>query len=229
MGNELPEDMIKYIPFLEQAAMVTLRAGNYSLSETVLRSILNVVLERQRSDGKRIHKGSFYHNIGFSLVMQKELLNAFRNFLMAYIEDCINLPEREDEADKYPAGRVITKGFVIHQENLSSIKKIVKEKRLTPEKLLEPEDIFRLLLKERGIKETDIESLCFKPFSIDRIQSTLFVSLTGEAAEFLNEIVSKKKEAIIQKAAEIATRRGSKIVTGADIREAKKQLGEIYQ
>lgn len=66
--------------------------------------------------------------------------------------------------------------------------------------------------------------LCAQPVTIESVQRVLFINLTSEAASFLDELVSKKKEAIIQKAAAIASRRGSRIVTGSDIREARKQL-----
>ena len=55
MNSDLPDDMKQYVPAVEQAAMITLRVGNYKLAEKLLRDVLETVLERQTLDNRRIH------------------------------------------------------------------------------------------------------------------------------------------------------------------------------
>lgn len=153
MDSDLPQDMKEYVPAVEQAAMITLRAGNYALAKRIIRELLEAVLDRQKLDNRRIHKGSFYYNIGFSLAMQNQLTEALRNFLLAYVEDCINARKTEDEADTFPAARVLIKGFSIGEKSLSSIKNLVSNNRKTPADLIDPEIVFKSFLKESRVEE----------------------------------------------------------------------------
>ena len=126
---QLPSDLQKYFVSLEQQASAMLRSGDYELSENVYRLMLNMVLDRQRANG-RIHKGSYYHHIGFCLVLWKKLKEALLNFLLAYIEDTINTEVgHEDDADREPASRVLRESFHLRNSVFDNIKKSLHRKK----------------------------------------------------------------------------------------------------
>ena len=187
--------------------------------------MLETVIKRQESEKRRIHKGSYFHNIGFSLVLQNRLLDALRNFLLAYIEDSINTSiNQEARADTAPAARVLKRGFLLRTHIMETIKEIVISKKQNQEIILNPEDVLAELLENVHITEDDLFSLCTKPPHLDQAKDTLFVNLTPEAKSSLDQIVTKMTNRVLQRAATIAKKRNSKVVTGDDVKKAIKQL-----
>lgn len=227
LSSEIPKDLQNIFSGLEQQAVATLRAGQYELAEKLFRTMLDTIMKHQTDEKRRIHKGSLYHNIGFSLVLQNRLNDGLRNFLLAYIEDCLNVPtNREDEADGYPAARVLRKGFSLQERYLIDLKQTLRSTKLSNRQVLDPDATLGDFLKDAGVDQDDLSALCSRKPTIADVRDTLVVNLTPEAKQVLDNIVSKQTDDVIRKAAAIARRRKSSFVTDADVKEAIGQLEE---
>jgi hypothetical protein len=225
LNTSLPEDLQGDFGSLEQQAVSTMRNGNYELAEKILKAMLETIMKRQEAEKRRIHKGSFFHNIGFSLALQNRLIDSLHNFLLAYIEDCLNTQtDQEELADKLPAARVLRKGFVVRERNLALIRNVTCDKKRLGRIILDPQDILKEILDTIDLNENDLFKLCAVPPSLDGVMNSLVVNLTPEASRVLNDVVAKRMDEVLRIAATIAKKKGEPAVTDDDVREAIEQL-----
>lgn len=225
MNTELPEDLRSHFYALEQQAASLMRSGHYELAEKIFYAMLETVMKRQQKG--RIHKGSYFYNIGFSQVLQDRLIDALHNILLAYVEDCLNTQiNQENSADTLPAARVLRKGFLITDQNLKVIKDIVRGKKQNGEIIFDPEEVFKDFLHDLSVDENNLYALCARRPQLDQVKDTLIVSLTPEAKHALDEIVSKMGDKVLRRAIDIARRRQARVVAEDDVMEAIRQLEE---
>lgn len=225
MSAELPQDLKSHFATLEQQAYSLLRTGNYALAENLYRLMLDTVIKRQETENRRIHKGGYLHQIGFSLVLQDRLSDALKSFLLAYVEDTLNVPlSRENDADGAPAARVLRNGFHLTDATFQAIKNLSRKEKETDRVVKKPETILKKYLRQRQITEKELLSLCAPVPTFDDIQRQLIVTLTPQAQKVLNETVSKLGEQLLQEAIIIAKSKGHKEITEEDIEDAKKKL-----
>lgn len=225
MSAELPQDLRSHFATLEQQAYSLLRTGNYALAENLYRLMLDTVIKRQETENRRIHKGGYLHQIGFSLVLQNKLLDALKSFLLAYVEDTLNVPlTYENNADEAPAARVLRNGFHLTDATFQAIKGLSTKEKETGRVVKKPELILRKYLRQRQISEKELFSLCDPVPTSEDIQRQLIVTLTPQAQKVLNETVSKLGERLLHTAINIAKSKGHKEITEEDIEEAKMKL-----
>jgi len=225
LSAELPQDLKSHFATLEQQAYSLLRTGNYALAENLYRLMLDTVIKRQETENRRIHKGGYLHQIGFSLVLQDRLSDALKSFLLAYVEDTLNVPlSRENDADGAPAARVLRNGFHLTDATFQAIKNLSRKEKETDRVVKKPETILKKYLRQRQITEKELLSLCAPVPTFDDIQRQLIVTLTPQAQKVLNETVSKLGEQLLQEAIIIAKSKGHKEITEEDIEDAKKKL-----
>jgi histone H3/H4 len=215
-GTPLPPDLQKYFANIEEQAATMLRSGDYALSENMYRLMLNIVFERQKDNG-RIHKGGYYHQIGFTLVLQKKLEPAILNFLLAYIEDTINTDlGHENDADKAPASRVLRESFHIQITVLDTIKKISIVKKRTGNIEKQPEMILNEFLEASDANREHLLSLCDPVPTADDIRRSLIINLSPDAQKTLQQAISERNEQILRLAAELAKQNGHPDTVEAD-------------
>lgn len=223
MSSDIPEDLRGHFKALEQQAVFLMRSGNYELAEKIFQAMLDTIFERQEVENRRVHKGSFFHNIGISRVLQKRLMDAMRSFLLAYVEDCIN---EEESADKAPAARILMTGFFLRKQNMLWIKDAVRVRRQRGEDLLNPENVLGGFLSHIGVSENDLFTLCSRLPELELVRNKLVVNLTPKAKQALDKTVSETTNRVLQKALSISKKRGGQRVTENDIQEAIRQLRE---
>lgn len=140
--NEILSDIIGY----EKEAYVNLRVGRYAKAEELFQKQLNLIFEWQAKKDKPIHKGAPLHMMGICLLYQEKIDAAVRFFLLAYVEDTLNVSlELESEADLAPASLMLRSAFRIDVDFLKAIKeyvaKLKKERKWAqardPAKILE--------------------------------------------------------------------------------------------
>ena len=219
MSIELPEDLRPDFISFENQAFNLLRSGKYELAEKLYRMMLDVVLNRQIVIGRRIHKGSYYHMIGFSLALQKKLCDALQNFMLAYIEDTLSTPiEQENAADSAPAGNVLINGFHINGEVLKRVKELSKQNKKENIAIYNPEK----LLTDVGIP--DLLTQCNPQPEVKDVTNVLLVTLTPTAQKTWQENVAKMSEKIIQIARVLAKQREHTEITEDDINDAIEEM-----
>jgi len=222
LSFELPEDLKPDFFNFENQAMSLLRNGKYELAERLYKMLLDIILNKQLKIDRRIHKGSIYHMLGFSLALQKNLCDALHNFVLAYIEDTLSTPmEQENAADSAPAGNVLIKGFHLDEAVLQQIKELAKKNKAENITIYNPEKP----LADLGIP--DLLTQCNPQPQVKDITNVLIVTLTPRAQKTWQENVSKISEKIIQIARALAKEREHAEITEDDINDAiEKMEGE---
>lgn len=161
--RSIPVDMIETIQQLQKEGYINLRIGKYQKSEELYRKELTILIEKQAEEDRPIHKGSPLHMIGVSLLFQEKLEESVRFFLLAYIEDTLNVAFKlEAEADKAPAGVMLRDLFRIDPSFLNQIKEyvsVLKEKRQW-HNARKPEDILAEMAKKLNIDLRNLLALC---------------------------------------------------------------------
>lgn len=225
LNTELPEDLRGHFYALEQQATSLMRDGKYEVAEKLFFTMLETVFERQQEEKRRIHKGSYFHNIGLSQLLQNRLMDSLHNFLLAYIEDCLNVQvNQEDNADTQLAARVLRKGFKVIDENFNLLKNIARTKKQTKEIIIDPENLFKDFLSKTNTDENNLFALCAQPPQFEQLKNTLIINLSPKAKEVLDQIVSRMGNKVLERASLIAQKRKAKAVTEADVRAAIRQL-----
>ena len=226
MSAELPEDLKGHFAALEQQAYSLLRTGKYELAEKLYRLMSDTVINRQETENRRIHKGAYLHQIGFSLVLQDRLSEALQNFLLAYVEDTLNVPlTREDDADGFPAARVLREGFHLGNANFQMIKEISRRKKEDSVVVKNPTVVLEEYLNQIPIDQSELLSLCDRIPSQADLRRLLIVNLTPQARRALNEVTSKLAQRVLRLASDLAKARGHPDqVTEEDISDAIKRL-----
>ena len=124
--RSIPREILTDLLGYEKEAYVNLRVGRYVKAEELLRRQLTMITEWQAKEDRPIHKGAPLHMIGICLLYQEKTDEALRFFLLAYIEDTLNVGfEFESEADLAPASLMLRRGFRIDVNFLKTIKKYV--------------------------------------------------------------------------------------------------------
>lgn len=209
---------------LEQQAISAMRSGDYQFAEKIYRLILDDVREIQEKDNTRIHKGGYYHQLGFILLLEGRLLDSMRSFFLAYIEDTLNVPlGQEDAADTAPAARVLKNGFHLTDETFKATKSISKASR-AGSVVKTPEVILSKVLAAKRINEGGLLSLCNPIPNADEVRRQLFVNLSPQAEKTLNGMMNERMQRVVELAAFIARESGHNVVTEEDIKTAIKKL-----
>ena len=144
----------------ELDAYVKLSAGKAKEAFTLYDEILREIQRNEILQKRAIHKGAIYHMMGICLITQRKTQLAFKRFLLAYIEDTLNVEYgKEKMADAAPAGTVLSNWFGVKATLLKEIKEISKRRKLDnwinlrkPEKILDESEHF-LGINRRNLKE----------------------------------------------------------------------------
>jgi hypothetical protein len=120
--REFPKDIVPDISGLDAVAYLELRNGNYKRAELFYRRELEIIAQKEKERKASIHKGSPYFNLGRSLLLQNRGKEALRNIILAYVEDLLHVPLKEEAtADTWPARTFLLK-LGLSDEALSPLK-----------------------------------------------------------------------------------------------------------
>lgn len=124
--RSIPIKIHKILLETEKEAYVNLRVGRYEKAEELFRHQLDLIMEWQKKEDRTIHKGTPLHMIGICLLYREKIDDALQFFLLAYIEDTLNVGfELESEADLAPASLMLRNAFQIDVGFLKKIKEYV--------------------------------------------------------------------------------------------------------
>lgn len=124
--RSVPREILTDLLGCENEAYVKLRVGRYKEAEELFHRQLALIIEWQAKEDRPIHKGTPLHMIGICLLYQDKIDEALQFFLLAYIEDTLNVGfELESEADLAPASLMLRRAFGIDVSFLKTIKEYV--------------------------------------------------------------------------------------------------------
>ena len=123
---------------------ICIMMGEFGPALKIVKDLYDKMLDWQSKYNLRFHKGYPIHNIGYTLFLQKEYLEARRYFILAYIEDLLSADE-EEEADSTPAGQTLLLGYSFGPELLNILKRKVKELKEEGRIPLRPEEVVQEL------------------------------------------------------------------------------------
>lgn len=142
-------------------AYINLRVGRYEIAEELFRRQLPLIMEWQEKIDRPIHKGAPLHMIGICLLYQEKIDEALRFFLLAYIEDTLNVGfELESEADLLPASLMLRNTFQIDVGFLKGIKEYVAHLKSKGEwaQARDPAKILEVVLNR--VRPPSLRALC---------------------------------------------------------------------
>jgi hypothetical protein len=201
IDRSIPSEIRPQIMQLETEAYVHLRMGRYSQCENLYRDLLGFLYKKQVEHDRAIHKGAPLHMIGLSLLYQEKLEDSVRFFLLAYIEDTLNVSfGNEAEADTAPASRVLRDLFQINIGFLDTVKQFSKNLKEQGkwQAARDPEKILEIVAKRENIDPKNLLALCktrpkpFKKQPIDPLSGTwekrVFIGGSYDQLAILREI-----------------------------------------
>lgn len=122
-----------------------IQAGKYEGAFEAYEELYKLLLTKQPLGG-RYHKGYPLHNMGYILLLQGKQNEALHYFTLAYVEDLLSENKgEEDKADQTPAGRALLQAYLIKEELLRRLKRIVQEKKERSCVVSDPEKVLKEL------------------------------------------------------------------------------------
>lgn len=140
----------------------TIHSGHYREALIIAKSLYRKMLDWQKANNKRYHKGYPLHNIGYALYLQNENKEALKYFILAYIEDLLSA-DRPEEAYATPAGQTLLLGYTLNPEILVSFKKKVNELKKVNRIPNKPEEVLSELWKTEFDYKKSVEAETQKP------------------------------------------------------------------
>jgi len=160
--RSLPDRFIASYQPIELEAQIAFYQERYE--DAAFRRAHEFIVNVQREINRAIHKGAVFYNLGVALVGTGDISQALHNVLLAYAEDTLGTEvDFEDNADRAPAGRFLSDGFVIQLRLLREIKnasRAVKGSVQSWLQALDPESILRQALSRLRIDPDRVLSLC---------------------------------------------------------------------
>ena len=163
VDRSVPSEVRPQIMRLETEAYVHLRMGRYAECGALYRDVLGILYKKQAEQDRPIHKGAPLHMIGLSLLYQEKLEDSVRFFLLAYIEDTLNVGfGNEAEADTAPASRVLRDLFQISIGFLDAVKQFSRDlkERGKWQEAKEPKEILEVVAKREDVDSSNLLALC---------------------------------------------------------------------
>ena len=165
---------------LELQGFENLQKNDFSEAEKAFRLQYDLLLKRQKRNGKRIHKGGPAHNLGVSLLYQGKSVEGLFWLIMAFIEDILS-EEHLFDSDNLPASSVLRGICGVYRQDLDNLETYIfqlKNQCL----VFDPVEINR---SEPTLIDTIIKSsknYAYKSIELERVSSRyLLETKYGEA------------------------------------------------
>lgn len=151
--SPLPPDLDQEFQGMWLANGSLVFSRQYDRAKTGFEKLYRMLLDKQPVKS-RYHKGHVLHQIGIILVLSGNPSKALRYFILAYIEDLLNVePEEDDKADNAPAGRVLRGVYKVNEAALTHLKDIVRKKKSSGSVIRNPESVFAELAQGKSATE----------------------------------------------------------------------------
>jgi len=163
INREIPQNISEECKELQIQGLAQLYREEYQSSRRVFDELLQLLSDAQDKENRPIHKGMPLYNIGIASIGSGDFQNGLYSILLAYIEDTLNHDfDREDEADRCPAGRYLSDIFIIELRFLRDIKRRSWQTKERGEWNLarKPEVILEDVMSSYSIARRDLLSLC---------------------------------------------------------------------
>lgn len=145
----LPEALEKQYREIEKEYFLLLQSGYPQKAYAIWDAFYSEVLPKQ-PDGKRYHKGGPLHNMGIAKLFTNEPSEAFRLFILAYVEDILS-ETNKFAADNTPASNTLTGIFHFSKPDLQIVRH--KVEALTRSGVVkDPQNAFNLYIQEPTAK-----------------------------------------------------------------------------
>ena len=148
---------------LRWQGFINWRRGKVTEALRFYQQELELRWEVQIKENRAVHKGAPLNMIGFILLAKNELEISLFHFILAYIEDTLNVNfGYENDADLSTAARVLNDLFEINSQILTEIKKFVQEKKQVGlwETLSDPHKIFQEIGQTLSLNTNNLLSEC---------------------------------------------------------------------
>jgi len=125
-NRDVPEWLRAEAARLELEGLISLYTEKYERAKDLFEKQYTLYFEAQKKENRPIHKGSPLYNLGLSLLYLNQIDNSILKFVLAYVEDTLNVDfDLEDDADRAPAARMLRDFFLFELRILRDIKIIV--------------------------------------------------------------------------------------------------------
>jgi len=173
-GWELPQGFREPIARLDELARMLLRRGEYCDAIAIQQQRLELILDRQRREGRRLHKGSPFYMIGICLVAKEQQHEAISYLAKALIEDLLS-EENSNEVRSFGAYSLLARGYGINEKILGLLSSLTASKK--SETQYEPATIYEQwenqriqtehLVKEYLSSIGQVPKFAFRKYSMD--------------------------------------------------------------
>jgi len=163
VNRSLSPSQDKKARLLESEGYIQWRIGRLREAWKFYEEDLNMRIRIQEEEDRPVHKGAPLHMMGLILLFEGKAEDALRHFILAYIEDTLNVDfGHEHDADHAPAARVLRDFFRIDLSLLAEIKRTVYEKKQAGlwRHLRDPMEILKEVAGKLGINLQKLLSLC---------------------------------------------------------------------
>lgn len=171
-----------------------IHSGHYREALIVAKSLYKNMLDWQKTNNQRYHKGYPIHNIGYALHLQNANKEALKYFILAYIEDLFSA-DRLEEAYTTPAGQTLLLGYKYSIELLELLKEEVTELKNQGKVPFDPEEVLNILNKEKkdykdiqGKIDVRIKEHSVREFPNIESEWNKRVFIGGSGAAIINQI-----------------------------------------
>jgi len=163
VNRSIPQSIQEECKRLSVEGLAEFYRKNFQNSERIFDKFLKLLNAAQKEVKRPIHKGTPLFNKGIASIAREDFPNGLYYVLLAYIEDTLsNDFDREDEADRAPAGRFLVDTFIIELRLLRDIKS--QSKRIKEQgkwiSASDPEIILDDVMRSCGISRNDLLRRC---------------------------------------------------------------------
>lgn len=176
----IPEEIIRKVRILELKGLDRFNRKQFDEARRFYNEILELLTKTQERVGRPIHKGTPYYMIGLSFTGKNQHNEALKFITLAYIEDTLNvLIDKEDEADRTPAGQMLSNFYYVNPNFLKEIKLYVNKKKHDSlwSRLYDPQEILSVILNKLNIHVDKLLEKLLQPS--EEIRTTPTTQLFG--------------------------------------------------
>lgn len=164
IDRNLTPELLQDYQRIELEGQVAFYQERYADAVSIFLRAHQFMLDAQTQLDRGVHKGAVLYFLGIASLGTGSSIEALRNVLLAYVEDALGTPiDFEDDADRAPAGRFLSDGFIIQLRLLREIKSAARRIKESTQSWLhasDPETIRTEALTRLSVAPDNFLSLC---------------------------------------------------------------------
>jgi hypothetical protein len=159
----IPSDLLWEYNRLKYTGLAALMDKDFKKARTIFARLYELLDDHQERYGRPIHKGMPLYHLGVALLNLGEPDDAVRTFLLAYVEDTLNVNHTfEDDADRERAARMLKHILIFDRKVMTEIKNqaaaVKKEGRWSA--VTDPQTILDAALSTMNLDAADLINHC---------------------------------------------------------------------